>query len=206
MAGIATRWLCAAGVGWLGLCGLGTGVLWSYGQQAGDPGLPGDAWALDDALPLASDRPTLVMFAHPKCPCSAASLSAIERLTARHEGRLASVLVLFEPDGADASWREGGLWRRARSIPGLSTVTDSGGRLTARAGATTSGVAGLYAPDGRLMFWGGLTPSRGHEGDSLGLDAVAAALRGERHDAQAAVYGCSILGTCAGDGCEGDAP
>lgn len=182
---------------WLGLCGLGTGVLWSYAQSEGELGEPSQTWPLPSVEPPVPDGATLVLFAHPRCPCTSASMTAVERLMARFPEGLGVVVVFFEPEGADEAWRDSALWRRAESLRGAAVVADRGGRWTAAAGAMTSGIAGLYGVDGRLLYWGGLTPSRGHEGDSIGIDAVSAALRGDRaHARQGSVYGCPILGSC----------
>lgn len=196
-------WQITGAAVWAVVCALGMGTLWAYASEPGDVGTPTDVWRLDERIPLDDERPTLVLFAHPRCPCTLASMTAIERLAGRYPDRFAFVAVFFEPDGASSLWRATPLWGRARAIPGGRTVADVGGLLASRAGAQTSGVVGLYEPDGDLLFWGGVTSARGHEGDSLGCDALGAALKGEtEHDTRAPVYGCSILGACADEVCE----
>lgn len=124
------------------------------------------------ALPLSSDKPQLLMFVHPRCPCTRASLEELARVLAQSP-RPADVRVLFTvPANAGDAWRRGGLWDQAAAIPGVQTQTDAGGALAKRFGAVTSGQVLLYAPDGRLLFRGGITGTRGHEGDNPGSDAV----------------------------------
>jgi hypothetical protein len=67
---------------------------------------------------------------------------------------------------------------------------------TARAfGAKTSGFTALYAPDGRLLFHGGITASRGHEGDSAGAAAIVDfVVLGTASVRNTAVYGCGLVG------------
>ena len=69
---------------------------------------------------------------------------------------------------------------------------DADGVEAARFGAKTSGQALLYAADGRLLFHGGLTPSRGHEGDNEGLRRVTAILDGKAARDESPVFGCSL--------------
>jgi hypothetical protein len=65
--------------------------------------------------------------------------------------------------------------------------------------ANTSGETLLYGKDGRLLFHGGLTPSRGHEGDNLGLTRVVSLVTtGASDKPESAVYGCSLLDAGAG--------
>ena len=51
----------------------------------------------------------------------------------------------------------------------------------------------LYDRDARLAFSGGMTASRGHEGDSHGRSAVTRlVLTGASHRSRAPVYGCPL--------------
>jgi hypothetical protein len=51
----------------------------------------------------------------------------------------------------------------------------------------------LYDARGRLLFRGGLTSARGHEGDSAGLQRISSLLRtGQADRSDAPVYGCSL--------------
>ena len=54
----------------------------------------------------------------------------------------------------------------------LRGFQDISGDEARRFGAATSGEALLYSPSGKLLFHGGITPSRGHEGGSVGRDAL----------------------------------
>ena len=51
----------------------------------------------------------------------------------------------------------------------------------------------LYDIQGRLLFSGGITSARGHEGDSAGLQRISSLLRtGKADRSDAPVYGCSM--------------
>ena len=141
---------------------------------------------------LDLNKPTLIMLVHPQCPCSRASLTELSRLAALCPNK-ANVSVLFlRPAGCPEAFADTDLRRQAEAIPGVAVRTDDNGDAAKRLGAATSGETLLYAPDGRLLFHGGLTGSRGHEGDNAGLSAVAAWLHGAAAPSQAPVYGCPM--------------
>jgi hypothetical protein len=70
---------------------------------------------------------------------------------------------------------------------------DPGGDLARRLGATTSGHVLVYGPDESLLLSGGITAARAHEGDSIGQNAIFAAVHGRpAADRESAVYGCGL--------------
>jgi hypothetical protein len=55
----------------------------------------------------------------------------------------------------------------------------------------------LYNSDGQLLFSGGITGARGHEGDNAGEDLVIAGLNGQNVGFQhTPVFGCSLQDQC----------
>jgi hypothetical protein len=56
------------------------------------------------ALQLVSDKPTLVLFAHPHCPCTRASLHELDGLLAQTQNRVSAIVVFTIPDGVPAGW------------------------------------------------------------------------------------------------------
>jgi hypothetical protein len=75
-------------------------------------------------------------------------------------------------------------------------VADDGGVESQRFGALSSGQALLYGADGRLLFAGGITESRGHQGDNAGESAIAALVLGAGRSGQSSstpVYGCPLF-------------
>jgi hypothetical protein len=124
------------------------------------------------ALQLVSDKPTLVLFAHPHCPCTQASLHELDGLLAQTQNRVSAIVVFTIPDGVPAGWEKGDLWNAAATIPGLRVIRDLGGREAHQFDVEGSGHVLLFASSGKLLFSGGITASRGHEGDNVGLTAV----------------------------------
>jgi hypothetical protein len=185
------------------------GLFWVVAVVAGVSNLnryemtPGAAaaaanWPSNTRLTLDSHRDTLLMFVHPLCPCSDASMEELARGLAQAEDRLSTTVVFFKPSGQTDDWVKASLWNSARRIPGVSAIIDPGGALAERFDARTSGQVFLYQPDGRLIFSGGITGSRGHAGDNAGMEAIVALATGSAAvrdpvPASTPVFGCSIL-------------
>lgn len=136
--------------------------------------------------------PHLFLFMHPQCPCSVASLSELERLQAETAGKLQITIVFVEPS-QKSSWQQTSLEDRARASKSWEVVSDPGGRLAQSMGAVTSGFVVLFDRNGKKVFQGGITVSRGHEGDNIGHDAIAQfALTGTVPVSHTEVFGCSL--------------
>ena len=76
----------------------------------------------------------------------------------------------------------------------MTVQADDDGREARLFHAETSGHTALYGAQGQLIFDGGITVSRGHEGDNDGTEAILALLHDKTPDrAQTPVYGCLIL-------------
>ncbi len=183
----------AACVVWVLGLAAGFWVLWSYASTPGSLFQPPATWPANSPLARTGGRWNLVMFVHPRCPCTQASLSELERLQARAAGELDVRIAWLMPEGAAADWSDGPLVRRAEALPSAEVVADPGGRTARAFRATTSGEVLLYDPAGRLAYHGGLTAARGHEGDSAGASAVLAHLAGRPAPASGPAFGCSLF-------------
>ena len=72
-------------------------------------------------------------------------------------------------------------------------MTDENGLEAARFGAQTSGHTLVFDSNGRLVFSGGITATRGHVGANAGENAVLAALRQQIPErGRTSVFGCSL--------------
>lgn len=146
------------------------------------------------ALALSPDRPTLILFAHPHCPCTRATVHDLAGLMASLSQKVAVTVVFPLPKGVPPGWEQGELWQEASAIPGVHLTTDQDGQETSRFGVKGSGHVLLYQPSGRLVFSGGITPSRGHEGDNPGRSAVdGLVLHGYSPVNHTPVFGCPLL-------------
>ncbi len=172
----------------------GMGLLWRYAQTPGLAALVRASWPAGATIDRAETGDTLVMFCHPRCPCTRASLTELERIVAKSEGGITPWIVFYKPGGADSSWQETDLWRSASAIPGAHLMVDESGAEARLFGATTSGQTFLYDRAGRLLFDGGITSARGHEGDNAGESAIVQlANEGEALCHTTPVYGCPIV-------------
>jgi len=182
---------------WLTVVGGGFVVLLKYQATSGATGSTPLQWPSSAQIPLDPNLPTMIMFAHPKCPCTSASIGELNHLMAQCSGKVASHVLFYKPHEVSDDWARTGLWPSAAAIPSVAVQEDREGAQARLFGAETSGYLVLYSPHGRLLFQGGITGSRGHAGDNDGEDAVVSFLTGQTPGlTQTPVYGCSLLGEC----------
>ena len=177
---------------WTLVGGGGLAVSALHGAQGTAVGASPPLWPSASRLERVAERPTLLIFAHPRCPCTRATIRELERLLARTGNAFEVRLALFHPTGTPASWSSGALWDDAASIPGVTVVGDEGGAEARRFDATSSGTVLLYDRSGVLRFRGGITPARGHEGDSAGAESIVRWVHGGQADPRSMVFGCPI--------------
>jgi hypothetical protein len=185
--------LFALGV-WVAALGSGFTILVRYASAPGAMDTaPRLAWPADSRLARRPHRPTLVMFAHPHCPCSRASVSELARLLQRVPDGLEAYVLFVRPRETSPDWDRTDLWRSAAAIPGVTVLGDEDGVEAARFHALTSGLTVVYDGEGRLLFRGGITSARGHEGNSFGRERIISLLttgKADRNDSP--VFGCAL--------------
>lgn len=182
---------------WLGLIGIGVAVAVRESTTAGAAGAAPPVWPMRSAIPRGRGGASrLVMFLHPQCACSRASLHELAAVVEAVGARVDVAIVFERPDGAPADWLDTDRWNFAKSIPGAAVLVDGGAEM-ARFGAQTSGHVVMYDPSGRLVFAGGITGSRAHDGDNRGREEVIElAQRAVPPPVAVAhpVYGCGLGG------------
>jgi len=111
-----------------------------------------------------------------------------------HISRKAQIYVLFyTPKGSGRDWENSDLRRTAEAIPGVTVLSDVDGAEAARFGAETSGHTFVFDRDGRLLFNGGITASRGHSGDNAGESSIVSLINnGTSGWAKTLVFGCAL--------------
>jgi len=96
----------------------------------------------------------------------------------------------------DDAWDQTDLLKRATALPNVTVLRDDEGREAKRFGVETSGQTLLYDANGRLVFSGGITGSRGHAGENAGELALIALLNdGHADRGNANVFGCPLFAT-----------
>ena len=184
----------AAGiVAWMVAVTAGFATLFRHSETPGAAGAPPARWPSASPVRLDAALPTLVLLAHPLCPCTAATIAELDRLMARCAGKVAATVLFYADPRLSPHWEQTDLWRHARRIPGVHAQADPMGEAARTFGAPTSGTVVLYAPSGRLLFHGGITASRGHEGSNAGATAILAIVTGDGAPPRTtAVYGCEL--------------
>ena len=153
-------------------------------------------WPAESALVAPTNKPSLVTFIHPQCPCSRASLGELAQLMGQTEGRVKATVLLLDgnEDGSALEAAAGSAWWQAAAISGVEVRVDRGGEEARKFGTITSGRVLLYGADRRLLFAGGITSSRGHAGDNTGREAVQALIMGTApRTAATPVFGCPLF-------------
>jgi len=182
-------------LGWAIAVGIGLVVLWQYEATPGELETPPVQWPSTSRIARNGEGATLLMFVHPRCPCSRASIGELARIIARCRGNVTAHVLFYVPRTFPEFWEKTDLWESAQRIPGVQVSADREGVETRLFRAQTSGVVVLYDADARLVFHGGITGSRGHYGDNSGSSAILAAVNGGPPlRKRTFVFGCPLIG------------
>ncbi len=171
------------------------GGLYTITAHGAAAGVAADAPAsLNESL-RTSNHPTLVIAAHPACPCTRATFHELDRLVATERGDLDVVILFAGSPKRDHVAND--LRAQAERMKGVRIIDDPKQELAKSLGAHTSGTVLFYDAKGALKFSGGITPSRGHEGDNAGAARVRALIESAANPqltplASFPVYGCSL--------------
>lgn len=181
-------------VAWLLAVAVGFRSLLAFAYTPGADAAAPAAWPLDRGDFPAGRQSLLLMFVHPQCACSRASIRELARLMALANGALAARVMVYLPAGMPAGWEQTDLWHAAAAIPGVTVSTDPEGRNARAFDARISGDTQVFGPNRALAFSGGLTIARGHEGNSAGHRAILAHLaRPSNRLVRTPVFGCFLL-------------
>ena len=184
---------------WIAAVAFGLRSLFQYENTPGSVGVLAQEWP-NTQIERATDRPTLLMVAHPRCPCTVASVAELARIMARLQGRVAACVLLVKPNGSGPDWEDTNLRRSAEAIPGVKVIFDPDGVEARRFGAETSGHTLLFGANGHLLFNGGITASRGHAGDNAGESAIVALVNNQTPArTRTLVFGCSLVNSAQMD-------
>jgi len=185
--------LLLASLVWLGTVGYGLHFVWSYENSAGRSGASPQQWPTDSSIKRTPHLPTLVLFIHPHCPCSRATIGELAVLLAHTQQLVNAQAVFVKPAGFAEAWEQTDLWQSAAAVPGVSVTVDENGVEARRFGSETSGQVALYDADGVLLFSGGITGARGHSGDNDGRSAILSLLTtGKSLITKTPVFGCPL--------------
>lgn len=179
---------------WVGVVGFGLKRIWRYENTPGVSFKSPSQWPASSGITRAPNGATLVFSAHPKCPCTRASLGELAEIMAHTEGRLSAYVLFLKPKGVADGWERTDLWESAAKIPGVTVLTDLEGSEARRFGVATSGQAMLFDTEGHLLFTGGITSARGHAGENAGRNNIIALVnRSPVSTTETAVFGCPMF-------------
>ncbi|MEW6209559.1 MAG: RedB protein [Acidobacteriota bacterium] len=186
---------------WASAVAFGVSRMLDYETSPGDQASAPHRWPADSRIDLSVDRATLIMAAHPHCPCTRASMGELGELMASIKDRVTVYVLFVKPAGMHENWEKTDLWRAAEGIPGVIAVCDEGGIEARRFGCETSGQVVLYNAQGHRLFQGGITMGRGREGDNDGADTIYLMLTGGKVDRTTSpVFGCPVFDHAKQDG------
>ena len=164
----------------------------SYAGEGGTHAIVKEQWPQGSKL-TSIKGPQLVMFLHPGCACSKASLAELGRLIALAP-ELSVQLVFMRTPKLEKLFKENPLISKAKTLPRTEIIFDEQGEEAKVFGAETSGHSFFYNEKSELVFNGGLTMARGHEGESVGKDSILAYFKGQKSIKDSTVFGCDIFG------------
>src|SRR5947207_9412929 len=99
----ATWLLTAAAGGW---------ALAKYESTPGGTGETPQRWPAGSHIEFHGDRPVLLMFAHPHCPCTRASIDELNRLLAQCDGKVETQVLFIRPHGMPDDWTQTASWKK----------------------------------------------------------------------------------------------
>lgn len=179
-------------------------VIWTAALSAAVAGLakydntagkssPETDWPKASRLERREGALQLVVFAHPACPCTPATLSELARAVGTASTKSHIHLVLSGPEADSIKWKAILTTLVKPGVVNASLVEDPDAKEAALFKARTSGQTFLFDAKGSLLFSGGITSSRGHEGSNTGEETVKDWLRGKSaKKTQTPVFGCPL--------------
>ena len=198
--------LIAGGVFWAFSIGLGILAMTSYETTPGELVEAPARWPEASTVVLTEDSLTLIMLAHPQCPCTKATISELERLLGQLDQKIKTYVIFIKPEGTSEEWVKSSLVAGARAIPGVIVITDENGAEADRFHARTSGQTVLYDQKGELIFRGGITGARGQTGSNDGSRSIISLVNSQTAALnETPVFGCPLFDAKRknGDECHG---
>ncbi|XZE20540.1 hypothetical protein SH449x_000415 [Pirellulaceae bacterium SH449] len=147
-------------------------ILPSIGRDATYPQDLVPSWPESSAIEKSNRTPHLLVFVHPFCPCTRATLMNLDYAVSSKNLKVTIVQlssIRFENIHTPLAKIEEVTHGR-----GWDLVFDTDGAEARKFGVATSGECLLFAPSGQLVFSGGVTAMRGHIGRNKPLSSLMA--------------------------------
>jgi hypothetical protein len=188
---------------WIFILAGGTLIVRNYESTPGPATSPSVQWPSNSSIPCLPGRITIVVFAHPRCPCTRASLNELRALLDECEIPVATHVLFWMPRNASDDWRKTELWQLADRIQDVQTHADEEGTEARHFGALTSGHIMIFRGNGTRIFNGGLTTARGRFGDGTMATAISQLINQETPSREGRpVFGCPLFDASGDTGIE----
>ena len=174
-------------------------------DYASSPGVKGDVpeflskFHIDTSLmPSAQTKDMretacVILFYHPHCPCTRATVNNLDLIQQTIKRSVRLFAFAYHPKSKDSSWINTPVTRQLAKI-GFETTPDPGATVCQRFGVFTSGHVLAYNKSGKLVFNGGVTTSRGHEGTGVPMSELISSInQPTKQTAVWPVFGCPIV-------------
>src|SRR4051812_19393355 len=91
---------------WLASIAAGGFSIYTYETSPGRQlEAPGD-WPQSSAIARSRERPTMLVFVHPRCPCTRATIDELSRIVVENPQALYVKVLYYKPADADSAWDE----------------------------------------------------------------------------------------------------
>jgi len=148
---------------------------------------------LPELIHSNDELPILILVYHPHCPCTASTVRNLERISSALSIHPHVVAFAYCPVGTSDSWIDSSITRQLVRM-GADVLVDRGGDYCSQLGTVTSGHILVYDDGMSLVFSGGITPGRGHEGTCPASSDLFQRVNGHSGETiQWPVYGCPII-------------
>ncbi len=176
---------------WAVIIALGMLQFYRYETREGAKEVSNKSWPEGTSLSYSKSKFSWVMGIHPKCPCSLATVGNLERLFRYIEEPFHITALVRQDPLSDESKSK--VVRRLSKLPQVSIFFDERGETAAKFGMLTSGDSRIYNRSGELIFAGGITINRSHEGWSPGASLILEQMsKGSKKSVELPVFGCNI--------------
>ena len=192
----STVFLIFLGMLWILAITVGSYAIVNYQFSPGTGATPQARWPLASKIQLDKNRATLIMLAHPQCPCTHASVAELSRLMSRNQDKVKAYVLFFAPQTLPRDWEERTVLRKeTERIPGVTVLDDVDANEAKVFQAVTSGQTFVYNARGDLLFNGGITAARGQLGDSTAARSLESTLQTQPSAKvqTALVFGCPLI-------------
>src|SRR5438132_6850827 len=104
LPGAASFGLSVAIVLWAAIVAAGFAYVLEYETTPGDSDVPPTHWPAGSSLVPRPNRVNLVLAAHPRCPCTRATIDELAELMAQERQVIVAHVLVFKPGKSESGW------------------------------------------------------------------------------------------------------